>query len=340
MLYMEKRLPPHLGEFSIGILINAVYRHTKHIVEREQIPLNLWTPTAVAQQRFQQPSVRQNWLPATPTMSKWRNSACDCLDVLHWSANGKIARSSGSEHHTILYLHLSRLIILTPTVYIQTFATASAEQRQQLGNPQSNENYATARSQVLLWVLQDRFKARLSVIHCGALYWHVRRYSCDSVIEPYAIYIATLILWAYCVSMRFVGPGAADVSVSCENSTVMQEIAEATIPGREEPEPSFIHLDRPLDDELVQTFVRLGHKMSAYISEVGNIRDRGAPVKILQEGIRLLDRAPSSVQFREGEQQLHSLRAQCYTWGIEASFIESLRRLLQAGANEMRADGP
>lgn len=61
-------------------------------------------------------------------------------------------------------------------------------------------------------------------------------------------------------------------------SIELSEGVEASAQEREEePEPSFLHLDRPLDDELVQIFVRLGHKMSAYMSKVGNMRGRGAP---------------------------------------------------------------
>ncbi|PVI04243.1 hypothetical protein DM02DRAFT_519122 [Periconia macrospinosa] len=314
-IYMEKRLPPHLGEFSMGLLINAIYRNTIQIMAREQIRLNSWTPTAIAQHRSPQVAMQQNLSPITSTMSKWRNSACDCLDVLHWPANSKAAQLSGSEHHTILHLHLARLIILTPTTDIQTFATCSISAHS--NNLQSSRKYVTARHHVLQWILRDRFKARLSIVHCGALYWHVRRYSCDSMLEPYAIYMATLVLWAFCVSMR------------------LSEVVEAAAhDNEEEPEPSFLHLDRPLDDELVQTFVRLGHKMSAYISKVGNIQSRDAPAKILQEGISLLVRDSYIAPPRENR-PFASSESPRYTWGIEGSFAKSLRDLLQATATEL-----
>jgi hypothetical protein len=264
----------------------------------------------MAQRHPSPSSTQKSASQTTPTASRWRNSACDCLDVLHWPANSKAAQLSGSEHHTILHLHLARLIILTPTTHIQTFAAESARAGQHSGS-QGSRRYATARQQVLQWVLRDRFKARLSIVHCGALYWHVRRYSCDSVLEPYAIYMATLVLWAFCVSME------------------ISEVVEASTHDSEhEPEPSFLHLDRPLDDELVQTFVRLGHKMSAFIAKVGNIQNKGAPAKIIQEGISLLTRDSQNSPTRDGGTVL-SEEGLCYTWGIEDSFVRSLSRLFR-----------
>lgn len=318
ILYVEKRLPSNLGEFGAGLLINAIYRNTKQILARENIRLNSWTPTVTPQQRLQQSSAQQNWLSPTPLMSKWRNSACDCLDVLHWPANSRAAQFFGSEHHTILLLHLARLIILTPTTCIQLFATESASANQHSNDPQSKRRHASARRQVLQWIISDRFKARLSIIHCGAIYWHVRRYSCDSVLEPYAIYAATLILWAFCVSMQ-----------------LPEVVAAMSHASEDDPDPSFLHLDRPLDDELVQTFVRLGHKMSAYISKVGSIQDRDAPIKVLQEGISLLGRDSDDALTREHTSP-HPAGAPCPTWGIEESFTKSLYDLMNAKAHTNR----
>ncbi|KAI4607311.1 hypothetical protein J4E80_009706 [Alternaria sp. BMP 0032] len=202
MIYVEKRLPVDLGEFSMGLLVSAIYRHTRDVVARDRIRLNSWTPTSTPQRRNDMPPpTQQHWSPTTRSSIKWRNSACDSLDVLHWPANSKVARHSGFEHHTILQLHLARLIILAPTSAIQR-----------------------------------------------------------SLFEPYAIYIATLILWAFCVCMHL--PEAIE-AIGSESD--------------EEPEPSFLHLDRPLDDELVQTYVRMGHKMSAYIANVGSLEHEAAP---------------------------------------------------------------
>jgi hypothetical protein len=319
LVYMEKLLPPHLGEFSSALLVNAIYRNTQNIVSKDHSQLNSWTPSAEAQRRTgdNSRSFQPSWLPTDPTTIKWRNSACDCLDVLHWPANSKVARLSGSEHHTILHLHLARLIILTPTEHIQALASTTVSEHR---NPISSETMlrqCSAYHQILDWVVRDRCKARLSIIHCGALYWHIRRHSRDSILEPYGTFIATLVLWAFCMAMQL--PEVVNaVSHDCDR----------------EPEPRFLHLDRPLDDELVQTFVCMGHKMSAHISHVGNILDQGAPLKVLQEGISLLTRGSIVTLSSEGPTPpLHAvgtLPSLNLTWDIEESYVETLRNLLSA----------
>jgi hypothetical protein len=317
-IYMEKRLPHGLSEFSISILIMAVYRNTYKIMLREQNRLNSWTPSAVARPRsdHEQPPAELAWLPVTPIASKWRNSACDCLDIIHWPANSKAAQSSGSEHHTILQLHLARVIILTPTTYIQVLANTTALQVRDWENPETRSRFCTARSNVLQWIVRDRSKARLSIIHCGALYWHIRRYSCDSVLEPYAIFIATLVLWAFSASLQL--PEVVEaVSESCENT----------------PEPSFLHLDRPIDDELVQTFVRVGHKVSAHMSKVGNILDASAPNNILREGISLLQ-GGSRITVSGLSKPPPSPASSRFVWGVEESYSKLLSELLDATAED------
>jgi hypothetical protein len=315
---MEKLLPPHLGEFSSALLVNAICRNTKNILLKEHNQLNSWTPSAVARRRIGDNStaLQPSWLPTDPTTIKWRNSACDCLDVIHWPANSIVARRSGSEHHTILHLHLARLIILTPTEHIQTLVSTTISEHQHASNAETRLRYSTAHHQTLDWAVRDRCKARLSIIHCGALFWHIRRHSRDSILEPYAVYLSTLVLWAYCVAMQLSEVVDA-VSQDCEG----------------DPEPRFLHLDRPLDDELVQTFVRVGHKISAHICRVGNILDPGAPAKILQEGIFLLTGGSGPVSSGNSTYPKPALSTSPYaecTWGIEESYVALLRDLLLA----------
>lgn len=310
MVYVEKRLPVDLGEFSMGLLVSAICRHTRDVVARDRIRLNSWTPTSTPQRRSDiPPPIQQDWLPTTRSSIKWRNSACDSLDVLHWPANSKVARHSGFEHHTILQLHLARLIILAPTSAIQRFASGSASNEVALVDAEDGHSFATARIQVLQWVIRDHCKARLCLVHCGALFWHVRRYSRSSLFEPYAIYIATLILWAFCVCMHL--PEAIE-AIASESD--------------EEPEPSFLHLDRPLDDELVQTYVRMGHKMSAYIANVGSLELEAAPVRIAKEGISILAKR-SGFSSNPDDNSSSSSQDASHTWGIERSYINLLRLL-------------
>ena len=311
MMYVEKRLPTGLGEFSMGLLVITIYRHTADILARDRIQLNSWTPTSTPQRRNVMPPVQQDWLPTTRLATKWRNSACDCLDVLHWPANSKVARHSGFEHHTILQLHLARLIILAPTSAIQKFASGSAS-IENIQSDRDSQSSATARIQVLQWVIRDHCKARLCLVHCGALFWHIRRYSCSILLEPYAVYIASLVLWAFCICMQL--PEAAE-AIASESD--------------EEPEPSFLHLDRPLDDELVQTYVRMGHKMSAYIANVGSLEHEAAPMRIAREGISLLAK---DTEHASGSDYSSPSVAKdvCYTWGIERSYISLLHLLAKA----------
>lgn len=305
VLYIEKKLPLGLSEFSVGILIHAICRHTKEVLTASR--LRSWIPSATPEHRnvAQQSTSYSDWLPSTQIASKWRNSACDSLDILHWHANSKVAKSSGFEHHTILRLHLARVILLTPVDCIRTFAGVLATTVHYGAQSHGRICLDTARNELLQWVLVDRYKARLSVIHCAALYWHVRRYSCDSVQEPYAIFIATLVLWTFCVAMQ------------------LPEVAEATSnDGESVPDPSFCHLDRPLDDELVQLFVRVGHRMCPNISNVGNILDPRAAPKILLEGRSLLlAGSRSSVNTSNPLPQ--------FTWAIEECYAKSLSAILE-----------
>lgn len=305
-LYIEKRSPPGLCEFSVGILIYAICRHTTEMLTARW--LACWIPSAISEKRSdtQQPLVSSDWLPSTEVASKWRNSACDSLDILHWRANSKVAKSSGFEHHTILHLHLARIILLAPTACVRTLATELTTTTHSRARHDGASYLSTARKELLQWVSRDRYKCRLAVIHCAALYWHVRRYSCGSMQEPYAIYIATLVLWAFCVSMQ------------------MPEVVEAdATDGEAVPDPSFCHLDRPMDDELVQLFVRMGHRMCPNISKVGNILDPRAAPKILREGHSLLLAGARSITNTDST----SLQ---FTWGLEECYATSLNGILEA----------
>jgi len=360
VLYMEKRLPPNLSEFSTLLLIQAVYRKSREAINQNATQLSSWTPSAKVQPWTRSIAAEESWPPSTPVLSNWRNSASDCLDVLHWCANGKAAHAAGWEHPTILHLHLARLILLTPVRHIQTLADAPSAATW-AGGGDSNE-CARARSHVLQWAIRDQFKARLSLVHAGALFWHVRRFSVNSFPEPFAIYIATLVVWAYSVTAQFVSsqdeasrvPRVLDVAARSSvdgdplqdvSRDAAQEVPGASLPEDTEPcpEPSFVNLDRPLDDELVQTYVRLGYKMTASLLRVGNICDADAPVKILFEGIRLLvGESGVAGQATQGSADVaHEKEPACgsdeeapETWGIERSYVKSLRSLAEATARQ------
>jgi hypothetical protein len=326
ILYMEKKLPPSLSEFGTQVLIYAIYRRTKEANYQHQTTLSSWTPSAHIQKHSKTEVAEETWPPSRPILSRWRNIACDCLDILHWDANSQAATAAGWEHPTIMHLHLSRLLVLTPTQHMQTFSRAFS--RTPSNGSLEGAKLARTRYHILQWALRDQYKARLAIIHAGALLWHVRRYSSNSFLEPFSIYIATLVVWTYSVTIQSVrsqtghATRATDVHLgSGDNIT--------THGSPEDPEPSFIHLDRPCDDEMVQTYVRLGDKMSAHMSRVGNIMEPEAPRRILREGRRLLigrDTPPRLSQMTE----LNEMREDGIpVWGIERSYAELLVRLIQ-----------
>jgi hypothetical protein len=154
-------------------------------------PLTLWTPTAEKQDIDTIERSMPVWLPGIPTYAKWRNSACDCLDILHWHANSIIGAASGMEHPTVLHLHLARVILLTPHRQILRLAELMTSEHQ------PSQDITGLRKHMQRWVVEDQHKARLAMIHAGVLFWHVRRFSTDAFYEPSSVLLATLALWAY-----------------------------------------------------------------------------------------------------------------------------------------------
>ncbi|KAH8658274.1 hypothetical protein BX600DRAFT_64425 [Xylariales sp. PMI_506] len=88
------------------------------------------------------------------------------------------------------------------------------------------------------------------------------------------------------------------------NSIVGGASTNADAEDDNDREPTFIRLDRPNDDEMVQLFVRSGRPsvMRAYITGVGNIcASPGAPGRILREGRKILGSTISSAWGRSRE---------------------------------------
>lgn len=230
-------------------------------------PLSFWNPTAKKQSRETAIPTGSVWLPGIPSYSKWRNSACDCLDILHWAANSTIAKAAGLEHPTVLHLHVARLVLLTPYQEIRSLATALATNKTRW----SKRLQAIEWQYIWRWVRHDQYKARLSIIHAGVTLWHVKRYSTNAYHEPTAAFLAVLTLWAY---------------GSC-HAHAPEPSLQGSRPDSTQ-EPSFIHLDRPCDDELVQLFVREGHSMRGNVTGVGDICAPEGPERVLRVGCEIL----------------------------------------------------
>lgn len=262
-----------MGEFSRILCIHALFQRTWGVERYFRQPLTLWSPTTEKQSISLIERSTPVWLPGNQIYSKWRSSACDVLDILHWHANSVVGVASGMEHPTILHLHLSRIILLTPISQIVQLAQFRAGE----ATPKTDDEMTATRKHVQRWALEDQYKARLAMIHAGVLIWHVRRYSVDGFYEPSSVFLATLALWAY-------GTFAAHT---------LGTHKEGPLQGYEDEEaqslfPTSMQLDRPADDELVQLFVKQGGDMRAMITGVGNLCSPRGPIRVLAEGRKLL----------------------------------------------------
>lgn len=215
---------------------------------------------------------------------------------------------------------------------------------------QKSAKETEARTELLRWVVQDHFKSRLAIIHAGALYWNIRRYRYSSPVESFAIYLATLVIWAYgmgssgfqreesrissdnlsnSIATNSERPdGSRMATISASGNTVSALRPTNRTPGTSTPiEPSFLHLDRPVDDELVQLFVKEGNKMSGYMVHVGDIRGPNAAEKVLREGARLL--TDQKHQASQGAASPHE------SWGAANEYAKQLEALADiSGANK------
>lgn len=265
-IYVEKRLQPSMGEFSRILLTHALFRRTWEVEAWLQQPLTQWVPTAGRQNATSLPSGDSVWLPSIAVYSKWRNSACDCMDVLHWHANSVIGAASGMEHPTVMHLHLARVVLLTPFRDIMKLASLTAHAT----SSSSPAELINIRHRVQKWACEDQYKARLAIIHAGALLWHLRRYSTSSFSEAPSILLAILALWAY--------------------GTFAPPTAYPSGDDEDPPDyPTSMQLDRPADDELVQLFVSRGDNMTATITGVGNVCSARGPERVLKEGKKILE---------------------------------------------------
>ncbi|PLB47304.1 C2H2 type zinc finger domain protein [Aspergillus steynii IBT 23096] len=298
IMYIEKRLVPSMADFSHILLVHALYHRMWEVGDYFRRPLSFWNPTAKKQSREAAIPTGSVWLPGIPSYSKWRNSACDCLDILHWTANSTIAKAAGLEHPTVLHLHEARIVLLAPFHEIRSLATSLATGK----IAWSERQQAIEWHYIQRWIKHDQYKARLAIIHAGTSLWHIQRYSTNAFHEPVAAFLAILTLWAYGLCHPQASPGATGPYAGSMR--------------RPSQEPSFVHLDRPCDDELVQMFVREGQVMRANITGVGDICSPHGPERILRAGCTIL--------------------AGINSWGISRTFIVTLAKLAEVMAPQAR----
>lgn len=261
--YIDKQFQSSTGEFSRILCIHALFQRTWDVETYYKKPLTVWSPTAERQDSKNILESLPLWLPGIPVYSKWRNSACDVLDILHWHANSVIGAASGMEHPTVLHLHFARVVLLTP--FREILKLVHLLTGSEIGS--TSDEILRLKNHLQRWALEDQYKARLAMIHAGVLFWHVRRYSTDAFYEPSSVFLASLALWAY---------GTFAPRTPAED------------PNDEGQFPTSMQLDRPADDELVQLFVKRGAVMKANITGVGNLCSEKGHRRVLVEGTKLL----------------------------------------------------
>ncbi|KAF9634814.1 putative c2h2 transcription protein [Lasiodiplodia theobromae] len=382
-LFVRKEVKPDLGEFSRVLLLHGIYHEMWTVARYQRRSLASWVPCASStlddasnrhdsattplefyQERPQNVADRSIYMPENGLYSKWRNAACDSLDVLHWAANATIAQHSGSEHNTVCHLHASRVILLTPLSEIVSLAKsiaaappssstvpapAALSSAHSPGDPnrQSLPQLTKLETTISQWVSKDAHKARLAMIHAGAVFWHVRRFSKAAFYEPHAVFLSTLAMWAYASYTSLTHAFARTDSRSGSDSpspggetvlTCSDDFGAGSTAGgmnggggggemvaeEWDPEghhPTFIRLDRPNDDEMVQLFVRNGDpaRMKAHVSGVGNLLSPQGPERVLREGCKILSRMT-------------------LTWGVASEHVKVLSSMIEV-ASSVRSQG-
>ncbi|KKK23571.1 hypothetical protein ARAM_001318 [Aspergillus rambellii] len=289
-LYIEKRLVPEIGDFNHTLIIHALYHRMWEVGEYFRRPLSFWNPTAKKQSRRLAIPSGSVWLPGIPSYSKWRNSACDCLDILHWKASDLVAKANGHEHPTILHLHTARIVLLAPFREIRLLVTLLVTGKANWADRQQVIEW----HYILRWINHDQYKARLAIIHAGLVLWHVRRFKTNAFHEPVATYLAILTLWAYGLSYSQAPP-----DITTHGDTSRESSGEAAI----------INLDQPCDDDLVQLFVRDGQNMRGILAGVGDLCSLHGTEQILRVGCETL--------------------AGLSSWGISKEFMVVLMKLVE-----------
>ncbi|KAM0410486.1 hypothetical protein ACHAPD_010291 [Fusarium lateritium] len=278
-IFRDRTAKSDLGEFSRILLLHAVYREYSTVNTYCKRPLSSWMPQNNPDHHSEDSSV------LTLTESNWRNAALDCVDTLHWAANGMIASLLGAEHPTVLHLHFSRVVLLVPREILMTLAKYIESPERVRKMALNQQKALQAEREISKWAQQDGSKARLAVLHCGCFLWHIRRYAKMAFYEPSCVFWAILTLWAYSV---YSSKSRRSSDEERSGSVTRRPSPDHVKAISDDENPTFIRLDRPNDDEMVQLFVRAG-VLKAYISGVGDIYAPTAPTRILREGRKILE---------------------------------------------------
>ena len=169
-LYVEKQFIRPVSDFAKTILVHAIIHRTWDVARFYGDSLSFWVPTASSLENPPPHSVsRHRYLATIPQFSSWRNSACDCLDLLHWEALGMSAKAGGLESPVFLALHVARIVLLTPMKELEGLAQAIIHQ------PRSNLlpherlpvhlDFEECQEIVQIWAKRDRYPLRCHSAH-------------------------------------------------------------------------------------------------------------------------------------------------------------------------------
>lgn len=172
-VFQDKEVKPDIGEFGRIILLHGVYHELYQVRAYFQRPMSMWVPDSASQQQLQPQQYQQTlvsevdetspesnqsapWLSETRVFAAWRNASLDCVDVLHWWANGVIALQSGMEHPTVFHLHFSRTVLLVPVKEIMLLITSITNQQSSYGHEQAAPSAVLeAEKEVIRWAHRD-----------------------------------------------------------------------------------------------------------------------------------------------------------------------------------------
>lgn len=271
-LYLERTLVPGQSEFALTGLIYSVIRRNLDVALYYNHPLSFWTPGDDRQWYPGYLPRRHEDTQRNEIYRRWRDSACDSLDILHWEILGRSATVGGHESPIFLQLHLARIAILAPCPELLRMFGADSEVGTSLSTLSNKEIIQN-------WLQLDQHKARLAVLHAGATFWHVRHADTSSFTQPLAIFLAAIVLWVYGCHEYFDGLRRQQCDVDLPTSSRSQE---SNI-----EQPDSMHVDRPFDDELAQFFIRTG-QVQLYMHRVGKVCSIDGPSRVLCETKSLL----------------------------------------------------
>ncbi|USW49014.1 hypothetical protein Slin15195_G023330 [Septoria linicola] len=299
-LFVDKKLPRERGEFARILTIHGIYHRIWEVSRYLENPLSQWIPTASRQPSTELLPTAPVWLPSMPAFVKWQNSACDAIDVLHWQANATIGQASGLEHPTVLQLHFARTVVLATYDRMVSLVRHTASGTIHTVAAQEDQHIITR------WANQHQCKARFAAIHAGVAFWHVRSYTIDASHEAPPVGLAALVLWAFGTFTSRKALGASASQQPGDHHTGNEHSEEAG--NSDDAACDIILIDRPTDDELVQTFIRNGHKMQAHLTGVGDLYAPRGSERALAQACKLLN----------------SLRC----WAINESWLQLLQGLV------------